>query len=102
MELVSSFVLIAARAVAGLTLTQIADYAAMRALAKTRAPASTSGPTILRLFDENNASAKPAELTSWDLGYLRSLYLTDNRLTANSQEAAISAGIRRSLDGLER
>jgi hypothetical protein len=96
-DLVSSFVVIAASAVDGLTLTQIADYAAMRALAKTRTPAGPSAPTILALLDQEPGSARVSELTSWDLAYLRSLYLTDNALAAHSQESAITGAMQREL-----
>jgi hypothetical protein len=95
-DLVSSFVVIAAQAVDGLTLTQIADYAAMRTLAKTRAPAGLTGPTILALF--NKADSRPSELTAWDRGYLRGLYRTSNTLAAHSQESAISGVIQRGLE----
>jgi hypothetical protein len=94
-DLVSSFAVISAQALYGLTLTQIADYTAMRALARTRVPPDLTGPTILSLFNEG--AAPPGELTSWDLGYLRGVYLTDNGVAAHSQEAAISSVIRRQL-----
>ncbi len=96
-DLVSSFVVIAAQAVDGLTLTQIADYAAMRALAKTRPPTGAAAPTILRLFGQNSGSIGPSELTSWDVAYLRSLYLTNNGRAAHSQESAIAGAIQREL-----
>lgn len=95
-DLVSSFVLVEAKAIDGLTLTQIADYAAMRALAQTHAPASPGGPTILSLF--NRGSESVSELTRWDIAYLRSLYMTDNRRAAHSQEAAMKGAIERGLD----
>jgi hypothetical protein len=96
-DLVASFVIIAADATDGLTLTQIADYAAMRALAKTRPAADGGGPTILGLFDQTSGGGRASKLTSWDVGYLRSLYQTDNRLAAHSQESAIAGAIRRGL-----
>ena len=96
-DLVSSFVVVSAQAVDGLTLTQIADYAAMRALAETRAPAGPGAPTILSLFDKDSASVGASELTGWDLVYLQSLYRTDNGLAAHSQESAIAGAIRREL-----
>jgi len=96
-DLVSSFVVVSAQAVDGLTLNQIADYAAMRALAKTRPPQSMGAPTILGVFDQDSSRAKASELTSWDVAYLRSLYLTDNGLAAHSQESAIAGAIRRDL-----
>lgn len=66
-------------AVLGMTVLQLADYATMRGLSHTR-PASGMQPmsTILALFDEESELApvdrEPAELTSFDLGYLRSVY----------------------------
>jgi len=58
---------------------QLADYATMRGLAYTR-PASGARPmtTILALFNDRDivdpVDRQPAELTSFDLGYLRSVY----------------------------
>ena len=66
-------------AVLGMTTVQLADYATMRGLSHTR-PASGAQPmsTILALFDDHGAAGpadrEPAELTSFDLGYLRSVY----------------------------
>lgn len=66
-------------AVLGMTVVQLADYATMRGLAYTR-PASGAQPmtTILALFDGRDivdpVDRQPAELTSFDRGYLRSVY----------------------------
>ena len=64
-------------AVLGMSAVQLADYATMRGLSYTR-PASGDGPmaTILALF-EHEEDRGPAELTSFDLGYLRSVYFWD-------------------------
>lgn len=66
-------------AVLGMTVLQLADYATMRGLSHTRpARGDQSMTTILALFDEQSdlepAEREPAELTSFDLGYLRSVY----------------------------
>jgi hypothetical protein len=60
-------------AVIGMTTVQLADYATMRGLTHTL-PATGSEPveTILALFAEGGRSTP--ELTSFDIGYLRSLY----------------------------
>lgn len=60
-------------AVEGMELVQLADYATMRGLSHTR-PAQGDEPmdTILALFADD--SRLPTELTSFDIGYLRSLY----------------------------
>lgn len=66
-------------AVLGMTTMQLADYATMRGLSHTR-PASGAQPmsTILALFDDQNTvdpgDREPGQLTSFDLGYLRSVY----------------------------
>jgi hypothetical protein len=66
-------------AVLGMTVVQLADYATMRGLSHTR-PASGEQPmaTILALFDDQDVvdpiDRGPDELTSFDRGYLRSVY----------------------------
>ncbi len=66
-------------AVLGMTTVQLADYATMRGLSYTR-PASGGQPmtTILALFDDQDVvdpvDREPAELTSFDRGYLQSVY----------------------------
>jgi hypothetical protein len=66
-------------AVLGMSIVQLADYATMRGLSHTR-PANGDGPmnTILALFDDagaiDPADRDPAELTSFDIGYLQSVY----------------------------
>lgn len=70
----SAVVVIDLPAASGMTTNQLADYAAMRALARTD-PKGVSGKvgTILALFDAP-AGKQPAEMTTFDLGYLRALY----------------------------
>ena len=60
--------------VRGMTLAQLADYATMRGLARTR-PVDGDGQaldTILALFDHD--ATPPAELTAFDNAYLGALY----------------------------
>jgi hypothetical protein len=59
----------------GRTLTELADYAAMRGLSITRPPNQTSADTILHLFSGDASS--PRQLTSFDVGYLKALYESD-------------------------
>ena len=66
-------------AVVGMTIVQLADYATMRGLSHTRpAIGHEPMPTILALFDDEDivdpVDRGPGELTSFDLGYLRSVY----------------------------
>jgi hypothetical protein len=69
----SALVVFEREAVIGLTLQQLADYATMRGLSHTRpAQGAERMETILALFANDGDS--PAGLTSFDLGYLGSLY----------------------------
>ncbi len=72
-DIVSSLVVFDQEAVMGLTLVQLADYATMRGAARMH-PANGDEPmaTILALFAHSGRNI--AELTSFDIGYLRSLY----------------------------
>jgi len=77
-DIMSAVVLFDQEAVVGMTLEQLADYATMRGLTNTR-PASGDGPmaTILAMFDDGTA-----ELTPFDIGYLRSLYFSQANVSA--------------------
>lgn len=79
------------------TVGALADYVAMITLAQINPDAETAGaPTILNLFKEN-ASVGPAELTSWDLAYLRGLYASsDTPRSTRQQEGQI---VRRMMQG---
>ncbi len=72
-DIIASFIVFDQQAVMGMTLVQLADYATMRGLASMR-PANGGEPmaTILALFSSEGTGVP--ELTSFDIGYLRSLY----------------------------
>lgn len=98
-DLSLSFVVFDLPAVDGLTLLQIADHAAMRALARTRAPRLPSGRSILTLFADREAGASTAaELTDWDAAYLRALYRGSGALTAQLQRSSVAGAMRRDLE----
>jgi hypothetical protein len=95
----SAVLLIEAEAIEGLSTTQLADYAAMRLLARTD-PAQlppTPPPTILTVIDAPPGSAVPVTLTSWDFGLLRGLSLTAPTLTVGAQRARIAREINQEL-----
>ena len=74
-DLVTALVVIDSAAVAGLSATQLADYASLRLLAPTGelAAEDTGGQhTILSLFA--NPAAAPEEMTRFDRAYLKTLY----------------------------
>jgi hypothetical protein len=96
----SAVVLLELEALDGVTTTQIADYAALRAFARTD-PERVTGlgvPTVLTLFHDR-ASGRTAELrlTSWDLNFLRVLYETSNALRGGRQRAIMERRFRRNL-----
>ena len=70
---IQSVVVTAHHAALGKTLTQLADYVAMRTLAGARPPkAGVKSDTILTLF--NPGSVAPPNLTLIDASYLKGLY----------------------------
>lgn len=97
-DLFASFMLIDFAAIEGLGPTQIADYAAIRTLARTRAMPSLRQRTMLRLFDiPPEWRAELDQLTVWDLAYLQALYKSSNRVSASLQKGAITTEMRRRL-----
>ncbi|WP_156851893.1 hypothetical protein [Novosphingopyxis baekryungensis] len=91
-----SFVVIDVGAIEGLTLQQLADFAAMRTLAKVRNEATRSQrpDSILGLFALPDKK-RPEEITSGDLAMLRALYATSPSLSAKRQRAAMERQMKR-------
>lgn len=85
-------VVVQADALVGLTLTQLADYAAMRVFARTDPSllAASTAPTILKVLDAPMGSETPPTLTRWDLGLLRGLYASSANLPAAAQRSEIA------------
>jgi hypothetical protein len=83
--IVSAWIVLETRATLGKSLTQLADYAALRGLAMVR-PDELDGSedTILALF-EPRSDAAPAELTEFDRAYLKSLYRVNGLRWARQQ-----------------
>jgi hypothetical protein len=76
----------------GAPLSAVADYIAFVSLAQINPDVNVTGfPTILNLFSATDASARPAELSDWDLDYLDGLYhVTRNSRSANAQQGEIA------------
>jgi hypothetical protein len=99
----SAVVIVEADALDGLTTTQLADYAAMRAFAKTdpaQLPPSPP-PTILSVLDVPMGGAVPITLTRWDLGFLRGLYGSEADLYGAAQRSQIRRHLVSSLSEAE-
>lgn len=91
----SAWVVIETGATFGKSLTQIADYVAMRGLAMVRpAELAQSQDTILALF-EPGTEAAPAELTEFDQAFLTSLYRVQGRRWARQQVRQMADAIAR-------
>jgi hypothetical protein len=93
----NAVVVIEREAAIGKTLTQLADYAAMVALAGARPPADGAPPadTILSLF--NAGAATPARLTRLDFEYLAAVYRLPADRRATHQMAQMSEHIAAAL-----
>lgn len=95
----ASFVLLDSAAVKGKTLVQLADYATMRGLARTRPPAGDAAglDTILSLFA--NDGPPPQGLTAFDRAYLTSLYSSPANLPGMQKLLGVSHQLRRGEAG---
>lgn len=97
-DITASVVIIDLGAIDGMPAAQIADYAAMRALARTRpAQGDSAATTILSLFDP--AVQHPREMTAFDLAYLRSLYDAGSNVPASVKILGVNRALRK--DGAE-
>lgn len=97
---IAAVVVVEGKALEGLSTTQLADYGAMRALARIdpmRIDAAAPA-TILRIFDAAADSEVPVTLTQWDFGFLKGLYSRPTNLYAPSQRTEIGRVIEQELD----
>lgn len=92
-------VVVEQKALDGLTTLQLADYAAMRAFARTRPDRLPDpGPaTILKILEAPMGSEVPLTLTAWDLSFLKGLYASSDNLLAASQRSEIRRQIKEDM-----
>jgi hypothetical protein len=97
---VVSVVVIDIDSAAGLTTTELADYAAMRTFAATdpERVVRTGVPTILGILGQPDDKPLPVTLTYWDLGLLKALYSTDNAYYATHQRSAMERVVKDELE----
>lgn len=102
--ILGAVVVIEMDALAGLTATQIADYAAMRAYTQVDAARvrTLTAPTILTALEAPMGSAQPVTLTSWDLSYLRALHDLPALQFGGSGRAAIRRQMFRDMNAPAR
>jgi hypothetical protein len=96
----AAIVVVESKAIEGLSTTQLADYAAMRALARIDpARIDASAPsTILRVLDAAADSEVPVTLTQWDFSFLKGLYSSPSNLYAPSQRSEIGRVMEREME----
>jgi hypothetical protein len=93
-----AILVVEARALEGLTTTQLGDYAAMR-LYGFADPTSVpkSAPTILTVLNAELGSEVPITMTPWDLSFLRALYASSESLRSPAQRSEIGRRLLREL-----
>ena len=93
-----------ADALVGLTTTQLADYAAMRLLARTDPSRleNSAAPTILSILEAPINSEVPITLTDWDFGFLKALYASDVGRYAGQQRGEIRQLLKKELDAAQK
>jgi hypothetical protein len=99
-QFIASVLVVEVGALAGLTTTQLADYAAMRTFARTdpaRLPAS-SPPTILKVLEAPMDSEVPVTLTQLDLSFLKALYGTSPEYYSNRQRREMQRMVKKDLE----
>ena len=87
-------------ALAGLTVAQLADYAALRALTGADPARLTNSPvpSILRVLEAPMGSAVPITMTRWDLGFLRGFYASPRNLSTGAQRSEIAKDVSEELN----
>jgi hypothetical protein len=96
----AAVVVVESKALEGLTTTQLADYAAMRAFARidTEKATTTNAPTILKVLDAPDDAEVPITMTEWDLAFLRALYDSDPNAYAATQRSEIKKRLGKELE----
>jgi hypothetical protein len=101
---IAAAVVVERRALEGLSAIQLADYALMRALARTEPDRLTaaSPPSILSVLEAPMGSEIPLTLTRWDLGFLRGLNAAAPNLRTPQQRSEIRRRVAAELEGTAR
>lgn len=97
---IASVVVIERGALEGLSATQVADYAAMRAFtgADPARMKGTDAPTILTLLDSTMDTEIPITLTEWDMSFLRAFYAAPENQFGTRQRLAIGSHMAKEIE----
>lgn len=96
-----AMVVVERRALLGLTVTQLADYAAIRLLtgADPAHLGNSGAPTILHVLEVPIGGTAPITMTQWDFAFLRGYYDARRNLHTSAQRSAITDSMRKDLHG---
>lgn len=99
-DLQTAVLVVQADALAGLTLAQLADYAAMRSFVRIdpKQARDLNQNTILNVIDTPMGMAVPLTLTAWDLTFLKAFYASGKNNYVHYQRSEIERLMTRSLD----
>jgi hypothetical protein len=99
-DVTTSILVVQANALTGLTATQFADYAAMRAFVGSDPRQLRADPsdTNHKVMDAPMGTAVPLSLTSLDLSFLKALYSSRAENYAGVQRSEIAARMKRELE----
>ena len=95
----ASVVVVERKALVGLTTTQLADYAAIRALtgADPARLANSGAPTILHVLEIPIGAEAPVTMTKWDYEFLSGFYAARRNLSTAAQRSEISRSMSQQL-----
>ncbi|HEX5239268.1 MAG TPA: hypothetical protein VFW39_12500 [Sphingomicrobium sp.] len=95
----TSVVVVERKALTGMTVTQLADYTAVRALTGADpAKLNDSGaPTILHVLDVPIGGVAPVTMTKWDFSFLQGYYNARRNLRTGAQRSAIGDSMSKTL-----
>ena len=94
-----AMVVVERRALLGLTVTQLADYAAIRLLtgADPSHLGNSGAPTILHVLEVPIGGTAPITMTQWDFAFLRGYYDARRNLHTSAQRSAITDSMTKDL-----
>lgn len=95
----TSVVVVERKSLIGMTVTQLADYTAVRALtgADPAKLGNSSAPTILHVLNVPIGGAAPVTMTSWDLSFLEGYYDARRNLRTGAQRSSIGDSMSKAL-----
>jgi hypothetical protein len=97
----AAVVVVERKALIGLTVTQLADYTAMRSLtgANPAKLGNSAAPTILHVLDVPIGGEAPVTMTEWDFAFLKNFYDVSRTMHTSAQRSAITRNLAKTVAG---